>query len=180
MILKNEFTIFFSNFTGMFNGPDIRRLMKNNDFDNSLDQNQLIAWNAIKDVIENVLGKKREADSAQRVKRLLKAFEELAVNMSLKIHFLHHHMDWFENQLSTESDEQGERFHQVALTMETRYRGKKLDSMLGDLCWWLKRTTDEEDTDEEQEPETYRDPQPTTSGAFATSNMQIDSDSDDD
>lgn len=178
MILKNEFTIFFSDFTGMFNGPDIRRLMKKNDFDNSLNPNQIIAWNAIKDVIENVLGKKREADSAERVKRLLKAFEVLGVNMSLKVHFLHHHMDWFEKQLSTESDEQGERFHQVALTMETRYRGKRLDSMLGDLCWWLKRTTDEEDTDEEQEPQTYRHSPPNTS--FANSNMEIDSDSDDD
>lgn len=160
----------------MFNGPDIRRLMKNKEFDNSLDQNQLKAWNAIKDVIENVLGKKREPDCSQRVKCLLQSFEELDVNMSLKIHFLHHHMDWFESQLSTESDEQGERFHQIALTMETRYRGKKLDSMLGDLCWWLKRTTDEQDTDEEEEQEAYTDPQPSTSGALATSNMQIDSD----
>lgn len=77
----------------------------------------------------------RETDFKEKVEYLLRAFVELGVNMSLKIPFLHHHMDWFVHQLSTESDELGERFHQVALTMETRYKGKKLDSMLGDLCW---------------------------------------------
>lgn len=134
----------------MFNGPDIRKLIKNSKFDDSLNENELNAWNAIKDVIANVLGKHRDKNIRQKVDHLMNMFEKLAVNMSLKVHFLHHHIDWFEHQIATESDEQGERFHQVALAMETRYRGKKLLPMLADLCWWLAR--DEEDnTDGEEE-----------------------------
>ncbi|CAH0554542.1 unnamed protein product [Brassicogethes aeneus] len=46
---------------GMFNGPDIRRLMKNYEFDRSLDPKQLVAWLAIKDVISNFLEKEYQA-----------------------------------------------------------------------------------------------------------------------
>ncbi len=43
--------------------------------------------------------------------------------MSLKIHFLHSHLDFFPVNLGAESDEQGERFHQDMLTLENRYQG---------------------------------------------------------
>lgn len=56
--------------------------------------------------------------------------------MSLKIHFLHNHLNFFERQLASESDEHGERFHQIAMPMEVRYRGKKIDAMIADICWW--------------------------------------------
>lgn len=52
---------------------------------------------------------------------MMAAFEALNVNMSLKIHLLHYHLDLFSKQLPTESDEQGERFHQTALPFELRY-----------------------------------------------------------
>ena len=59
--------------------------------------------------------------------------------MTLKLHFLHHHLDVFLQQLPTESDEQGERFHQVTMPMEKRYKGKQLDAMLAEVCWWSNK-----------------------------------------
>ena len=44
--------------------------------------------------------------------------------MSLKIHFLHSHLDFFPDNLGDVSDEQGERFHQDISVIEIRYQGK--------------------------------------------------------
>lgn len=41
--------------------------------------------------------------------------------MSLKMHFLHSHMDFCPNNLGAVSDEHGERFHQY-ITMQNRYQ----------------------------------------------------------
>ena len=43
--------------------------------------------------------------------------------MSLKLHFLHLHMDFFLANLVPVSDEQGEQFHQNMQAMEARYQG---------------------------------------------------------
>ncbi|UYV67632.1 hypothetical protein LAZ67_5001409 [Cordylochernes scorpioides] len=46
--------------------------------------------------------------------------------MSIKIHFLHSHLDKFPDNLGAYSDEQGERFHQGMKVMEERYQAKFL------------------------------------------------------
>lgn len=79
-------------------------------------------WQAIQDVIDGLLGKKRKANYKTSVQKMLDSFQGLGVNMSLKIHCLHHHLDYFAAQLSTESDEHCERYHQVAMPFEKRYR----------------------------------------------------------
>lgn len=61
--------------------------------------------------------------------------------MTLKLHFLHFHFDDFIKQLSTESDEQGERFHQITMPMEKRFKGKNLDALLAEVCWWSHKIT---------------------------------------
>lgn len=75
--------------------------------------------------------------------------------MTLKLHFMHFHLDTFLAQLPQESDEQGERFHQVTMPMEKRFKGKKLDALLAEVCWWSSKimqfenesTEDEDDTE---------------------------------
>lgn len=59
--------------------------------------------------------------------------------MSLKIHFLHSHLEYFSKNLGHESDEHGERFHQEMKEMEKRYQGLWNESMMGDFCWGLVR-----------------------------------------
>ena len=59
--------------------------------------------------------------------------------MSLNIHFLQSHLDFFPQNISKVSDEQGERFHQDIMAMEERYQGKWTPDMLADYCWTLKR-----------------------------------------
>lgn len=62
--------------------------------------------------------------------------------MSLKIHFLHSHLNFFPENLGMESDEHGERFHQQMKAMEKRYQGVWDEAMMGDYDWFLIRETD--------------------------------------
>jgi hypothetical protein len=59
--------------------------------------------------------------------------------MSLKVHFLDSHLEFFPENLGAVSVEHGERFHQDISNMEKRYQGKWSLSMLADYCWTLKR-----------------------------------------
>ena len=65
--------------------------------------------------------------------------------MSLKIHFLHSHLDFFPPNLGDVSDEHGERFHQDICQMEKNYKGQWNPSMMEDFCWMLQR--DKSDTE---------------------------------
>lgn len=111
--------------------------MQNTDFDELLSPIELDAWKSIKEVIYNVLGKNRSPTARIYVDTMLRAFEKLGVHMSTKIHFLNSHMDYFENQLSTESDEHGEQFHQTCAPIEERYKGKSIHSLIAEICWTL-------------------------------------------
>lgn len=136
---------------GVLNGPDIRKLMKSKEFKGALDGNDYFAWRAVKKVIRYFLGSTRAHNYPALVTKMLHYFQKIGVNMSLKIHFLHHHLEYFSKQLASESDEHGERFHQVAMPMETRYKGKRLDSLLAEICWWSQKTYDPDNEDEEEE-----------------------------
>ena len=58
--------------------------------------------------------------------------------MSLKIHFLDPHLDFFPDNLGAVSDEQGERFHQDISALEKRYQGQRSARMLVDYCCTMK------------------------------------------
>ena len=82
---------------------------------------------------------KSQKKTSDIVGNLIKSYQTLGCNMSLKIHFLHSHLDFFPDNLRAVSDEHGERFYQQIFTMEKRYQGKLTTAMLGDHCWILKR-----------------------------------------
>ncbi|UYV76721.1 hypothetical protein LAZ67_14001873 [Cordylochernes scorpioides] len=87
----------------------------------------------------NFLGSVKVENYRDIVNDLLLSYEALGCNMSLKIHFLHSHLDFFPDNLGAVSDEHGERFHQDISSMEKRYQGKWCPGMLADYCWTLKR-----------------------------------------
>ncbi|UYV80001.1 hypothetical protein LAZ67_18001373 [Cordylochernes scorpioides] len=91
---------------GILVGPQIRELLQDGHFQNSLNEVEAAAWNFFRNVCKN----------------FLESFKALGVNMSLKIHFLHSHLDFFPDNLGAVSDEQGERFHQDISSMEKRYQ----------------------------------------------------------
>ena len=58
--------------------------------------------------------------------------------MSMKIHFLLSHMDFFPLNCVAVSGEYGERFQQDISAMEHRYKGKWSTAILGDYCWMME------------------------------------------
>lgn len=128
---------------GVFVGPQIRYLMKDDTFDTLLSRKEKRSWIAFKKVCKQFLGRHRSEDYKDVVKEMLNAYKDMGCNMSLKVHFMHSHLDYFPDDCSKVSDEHGERFHQEIAAMENRYEGKWQPSMLADYCWNLKRDCDD-------------------------------------
>ncbi|GBL75996.1 hypothetical protein AVEN_234311-1 [Araneus ventricosus] len=68
------------------------------------------------------------------VQLMLTVYEAQGCKMSLKVHFLHSHIDCFPEHLGAYSEEQGERFHQDVRDIERQYQGRWDVSMLADYC----------------------------------------------
>ena len=66
---------------------------------------------------------------------MLQNFQEMKVNMSLRMHLFHSHLDFFLENLGAVSDEHGKRFHQDIAEIEQRYEGKWSVNALADYCW---------------------------------------------
>jgi hypothetical protein len=128
---------------GIFVGPQIREVLTDPNFDLVLGQFELAAWSAFKNVVKNFLGNHKREDYVSIVSEMLTSYQDMGCNMSLKIHFLHSHLDFFPENLGDVSDEHGERFHQDIAAMEKRYQGKWSPSMLADYCWTLQRDSQE-------------------------------------
>ena len=67
------------------------------------------------------------------------SYEDMGCRKSLKIHFLHSHLNFSPPNLGAVSDEHGERFHQVITKMDSNYQGIWNPGMMGDFCWRLLR-----------------------------------------
>ena len=92
------------------------------------------AWDVFITVINNFLGKKMSVNYKAHVANMLKAFQKLGCNMSIKVHFLFSHLDRFPDNLGGVSDEQDERFHQDIEVMEERYLGICVNMMADYYC----------------------------------------------
>ncbi|XP_077153196.1 uncharacterized protein LOC143816558 [Ranitomeya variabilis] len=128
---------------GIFDGPQIRTLMRDPNFITSMNETEERAWNAFCNVVQNFLGNKKADNYEEIVEELLMSLRNLGCRMSIKIHYLHSHLDFFPENLGDVSEEQGERFHQDIKTMEEWYQGRWDSYMMADYCWSLMRDNPE-------------------------------------
>ena len=126
---------------GIFNGPQIKHLLKDQEFISTMKREELQAWKAFSDVVKNFLGNMKSQNFSELIENLLQAFHNLQCNMSVKVHFLYSHLDYFPENLGVFSEEQSERFHQDIKVMEKRYQERWNISMMADYCWSLMRET---------------------------------------
>ena len=75
-------------------------------------------WKVFQSIATNFLGNYKADNYKQLVANFLKSFKAPGCNMSLKIHFLRSHLDFFPLNCGEVSDEHGERFHQDIEAME--------------------------------------------------------------
>ena len=81
-------------------------------------------WQAFRMIVEGFLENYRRDDYTIVVSNLIESYEKLGCRMSLKLHFLHSHLDFFRDNLGNVSEEHGERFYQDIQVIKKRYHGR--------------------------------------------------------
>ena len=69
---------------------------------------------------------------------MLTVYEVQGYQMSLKVHFLHSHLEYLSQSMDFYTEEQGGKLHQDLRTMGKRYQGRMDVNMMGDYFWMLK------------------------------------------
>ena len=80
---------------GIFIGPQMWHFIKDKYFEKLLQGNKKSAWDCFKFVIKVFLGNRRAQNYEELVNNRLQSYQKLGCNKSLKIHFLHSHLDFF-------------------------------------------------------------------------------------
>ena len=124
---------------GIFVGPQIREVLKDTDFEEHLNLKELRAWEALKSVCSGFLGDTRLPDYQACIEKLLRSYKDMGCRMSLKIYFLHSHLNFFPPNLVEVSDGHGERFYQDITKMGSNSQGKWNPGIMGDFCWMVLR-----------------------------------------
>ena len=124
---------------GIFDGPQIKELMKDAMFDEVLSKAELSVWQSLKSVVTNFLRNHWSVEYEKEIEELLKHFHQLREQMSVKLHFLWLHLDYFPKNCGDLSKEQGVHFYQDICIMEKCYQGRWDVNFLADYCWCLKQ-----------------------------------------
>jgi len=74
---------------GIFIGPQIRELIKDEYFEKLLQGDEKAAWESFKFVVKGFLGNRRAQNYEELVSNIWQSYQKLSCNKLLKIHFLH-------------------------------------------------------------------------------------------
>ena len=80
---------------GIFAGPQIRQLIKDEHFQSRMTDVEKSAWLFFREVLSKFLGNKKDLNNRSIVKNMLVNFQKLKCRMRVKVHFLHSHLDFF-------------------------------------------------------------------------------------
>jgi len=122
---------------GIFIGPQIQDLIKDEYFDKLLQGDKKAAWDSLKFAIKVFLENRRAQNYEELLNNRLQSYQKLGCNMSLKYTSFTH--IWFFPENCAVSDEHGKCFHQEISSIEKRYQGKWNCAILADCCWTLAR-----------------------------------------
>lgn len=82
------------------------------------------AFEVFRMVVQWFLGNKRSDNYKKLIENLMQNYRVLGCRMSVKMHYLFSHINFFRPNLGDVSEEHGERFHQDIQLMERRYQGR--------------------------------------------------------
>ena len=97
---------------GIFVGPQIKTMLKSKTLEEKMNETEKEAWHAFRGVVDGFFGNKKDPNYKELVKKLIKSYQNMGCRMSVKLHFLCSHLDFFQENLGNFSEEHGERFHQ--------------------------------------------------------------------
>lgn len=117
---------------GLFVGPSSQRKAMRCRLQEILDKLELPIQNTFNCVCENLLGNKKALDCKGGIKALWKCYSANGSHVSLRVHFLDSHQDFFADNHRVVFDERGKKIPQVINAMEKRYQGFWNQSLLAD------------------------------------------------
>ena len=80
---------------GILDGFQIRELMKDAAFDETLSEVELSVWQSLLSLLTNILGNYQTAEFVKEIEELLMSFRQLRARISVKLHFLQSHLEYF-------------------------------------------------------------------------------------
>ena len=89
---------------GIFDGPQMQLLQKDQAFISTMKKEELNAWKTFSNVVINFQGTIKFPNFSKLVESLLQAFHNLRCNMSVNVHFLHSHLEYFAKNLGAFSE----------------------------------------------------------------------------
>ena len=116
---------------GIFDGHQIRILMQDQTFTARMTVTERAGWCLYVSVLREFLGNTKASSCRNLVDVMLQNFQAPGARMSIKLHYLFSHLDYFPENLGDVSEEQDIR------TMEERYQGHWGSYMMADYCWIL-------------------------------------------
>ena len=117
---------------GIFVDPQISKMLKSESLEAKMNETEKEARQAFRGVVNGILRYKRNQNYKELVQKFIKSYQNMGCRMSVKLHFLCSHLDFFQENLADFSEEHGERFHQDNEPMEKRYEGRWDSAMMGD------------------------------------------------
>ena len=123
---------------GILDGPQVHKLLTDENFTNHVTYDVSCAWQAFADVAHSFLGNNKSCYYKAIVQKLLLKYEIFRANMTIKMHCLCTHLNKLPDNLGSCCDEQGESFHQDIKEMEETYQGRRYALMLAHYCWCLE------------------------------------------
>ena len=115
---------------GIFDGPQIRSLMKDENFNGIISETEKNAWQAFRFVMNNFLGNKNYSRANAEFQSSGSAHVSKSACSKIASRLF---------SCGKYNEEQGKRFHQDIPSMEEGYMGRWGINMLADYCWCLKR-----------------------------------------
>ena len=131
---------------GIFDGPQIRKLIQNQAFTSHMTVVESAAWCSYVSVVREFFGNTNASNYRYLMDVMLRNFQALGSRMSIKLHYLFSHSDYayFPENLGDLSEEQGESFHRDIKMKEERYQDRWDTHMISDYCWTLIRDCTEQ------------------------------------
>ena len=109
---------------------NIRKLIKDDEFVNSMNDLELCTWTSFVGVVKDLWGNRQAKNYKKLAEKMLKSLQDIGTNMSIKVHFMHSHLDKFLNNYDNVSYEHGDLFYQDIKITEKCYQGQMNDGWL--------------------------------------------------
>jgi len=80
---------------GIFTGPQIRQMLDSKELEDKMNDLERDAWQSFREVVHGFLGRNKADNYEHLVETLLQSYYKLGCRMSIKMHYLHSHLDFF-------------------------------------------------------------------------------------